>query len=318
MVTFNFIYLLNQELINIIKNPSFPAQIWKTIVSQYLNKTLKKIISRLNEKITPLFLLIKIKYFWVKKKSCPHKLDQPLIVSLTSYPPRFKYLSLTLKCLISQSIQPTKIILWIAFQDKNLIPKDVIKLEKYGLDIKYCEDIKSYKKIIPSLKEHPASFIVTADDDIFYWHTWLEELVNEYNGNNLVSISHRAHKITLKSENTPCPYKSWLWDNPSVKTNTSALNFPTGCGGILYPPNIFYQDVLDKEKFMNICPSGDDIWLYWMVRLNGGKTRKIYSSHKIHYIPKSQKNSLCTENVDNELNDQQISNLLNHYKISFI
>lgn len=48
-----------------------------------------------------------------------HGLSVPLIVSLTSYSLRFKKLHLTLKCLLNQSIEPDKIILWISYDDKE-------------------------------------------------------------------------------------------------------------------------------------------------------------------------------------------------------
>ncbi len=47
-----------------------------------------------------------------------------------------------------------------------------------GLTIDWCEDIKSYKKLIPTLKKYPDAIIVTADDDLIYDNKWLEQLYN--------------------------------------------------------------------------------------------------------------------------------------------
>src|SRR6056297_1722336 len=54
-----------------------------------------------------------------------HGLPGELIVSLTSYPKRFKTLPLTLASILNQSVKPNKVILWIAYEDKSKLPKKV-------------------------------------------------------------------------------------------------------------------------------------------------------------------------------------------------
>ena len=51
-----------------------------------------------------------------------HRLPSELIVSLTSYPPRFKTLHLTIKSLLDQTVRPDRIILWIGRGAMDLIP----------------------------------------------------------------------------------------------------------------------------------------------------------------------------------------------------
>src|SRR5688500_19351966 len=75
-----------------------------------------------------------------------HNLSGELAVSLTSFPPRFDSLHLTLACLLDQSIRPDRVILWIAHQDMERLPVAVTSLEDRGLEIRECDDLRSYKK----------------------------------------------------------------------------------------------------------------------------------------------------------------------------
>ena len=51
----------------------------------------------------------------------------------------------------------------------------------------------------------------------------------------------------------------------------SYLHKLTGVGGVLYPPHILDQNVLDEEKCRKLAPTNDDIWFWLMAVLNGAK-----------------------------------------------
>ena len=92
-----------------------------------------------------------------------------LIVSLTSFPQRMYDVHYCLYSLLTQQLKPDKLILWLAesqFPNKEKdIPQKVLSLKENGLEIRWCEDMGAYKKLLPSLKEYPDDIIVTADDD---------------------------------------------------------------------------------------------------------------------------------------------------------
>lgn len=234
----------------------------------------------------------------------------PLIVSLTSYPPRFSTLHLTLRSLLLQRLQPTRVILWIAFEDAERLPTTVTQLQTEGLEIRYCEDIKSYKKIIPALEAYPNAFIVTADDDIYYWPSWLEELFEQSQKHPHDVIAHRVHRIRFE-HNTILPYRQWL--ESVTDQEAVACNFPTGIGGVLYPPGCLHSDVLDKEKFMRLCPNADDVWLYWMTRRNHCYARRSATKKNPYPWRGSQAVALWKENRTQ--NDPQIANMMEAYEL---
>lgn len=240
-----------------------------------------------------------------------HGLSAPLIISLTSYPARFGKLPLTLKCLLSQSIAADRVILWVAHEDKNALTPAILDLQKTGLEIAYCDNLRSYKKIIPTLQLYPDSFIATADDDLYYWPTWLAEMVQSYQGNAKEVLCHRAHQICLGQDGLPLRYTQWEGETQSLEA--SPLNFLTSGGGVLNPPGVFHPDVLKTEVFNKLCPNADDVWLYWMMRLNGAVARKVGVRHVLYSWPDTQKTALFHNNAAGGGNDAQIKAMTNAY-----
>lgn len=253
---------------------------------------------------------IAITFPW-KRVAKSHGLSAPLIISLTSYPARFAKLPLTLKCLLSQSIAADRVILWIAHEDKTALTPAILDLQKEGLEIAYCDNLRSYKKIIPALQLYPDSFIATADDDLYYWPSWLAEMLQSYQGNIKEVVCHRAHQICLGQDGLPLPYAQW--EGETQQLEASPLNFQTGVGGALYPPGVFHRDVLEKEMFKTLCPNADDVWLYWMMRLNGAVARKVGVRHTLITWPDTQKTALFHDNAAGGGNDHQIDAMIQTY-----
>ncbi|MDR0407577.1 MAG: glycosyltransferase family 8 protein [Campylobacteraceae bacterium] len=242
-------------------------------------------------------------------------LDYQMILSLTSYPARIKTVHKTVETLLEQSYKADKIILWLASdefpnREKNL-PKELLDLTKRGLTISWCENIKSYQKLIPVLKEYPNCIIVTADDDIYYQKDWLKKLHEAYTMQPNIVHCHRAHKIIFH-DNKIMPYNRWKMRITNVKP--SFLNFFTGVGGVLYPPNIFHRDALDKELFLRLSPKADDIWFWAMCVLNGIKINVINGNEKhLSYVEDTQSIGLFNENVAKNRNDEYIKNIFEYY-----
>ncbi len=241
-----------------------------------------------------------------------HNLDIPLVVSLTSYPPRYPTLLPTLQSLLMQGIRPDHLILWIADKDIGTLPGSIWALRAHGLSIRTCADIGSYKKIIPTLVSHPDAVIVTADDDVYYWPTWLEELVSAYEPEAKEVLCHRAHQIIFHADGSPAPYREWKFE--TADASASKTIFPTGLGGILYRPNIFLPDVTRNESFQTYCPSADDVWLFWMALLNGALFRKVGPARRFILWKGGQDVALYNQNVlGTDANDKQIGAMIANY-----
>lgn len=45
-----------------------------------------------------------------------------------------------------QEVRPDGTILWLAKGLENIPPPEILELQTFGLEIRYCDDIRSYKK----------------------------------------------------------------------------------------------------------------------------------------------------------------------------
>ena len=277
-------------------------------IDRYIfNSLILKIYNHLKYNLKLLIVNLSKKEVNFAKK---HNLRKKLIVSLTSYPKRFRTLPLVLNSISNQTVLPDKIILWIENKDKKKLPSTVRNFR--GIDIEFCENgLHSYKKIIPLLKKYRNSYVITLDDDVIYFKDTIEKLVfNSKKYPNDV-IANCIHKIKL-NKNHPTSYKLWF---RNYRKQTK-LAFFTGGAGVLYPPNCFYKDVLKKNHFKSLAPFADDIWLNWMAKLNKTNIRfsKIYKNYE--YI-KIIKGGLYQKNFKNSYNDIQIKNMIKRYGFPF-
>ncbi len=259
--------------------------------------------------------LIQNRSIKLKKIKPNHNLGKKLTVSLTAKFERFRFLDLTLKSIINQTNQPDEIILWIENKYKKNIPKKILEFKKFGLKIFFCKNLKSYNKIIHTLKIRKKNYLITFDDDIIYNNKSIEFLVKKAKKNKNKIIANRIHKIVLNKKKYPVSYTNWKWNYTGKKPNK--LNFQTGVYGVLYPPNCLHKDTIKVKKFKKLSPYADDIWLYWMIRLN--KKFVIWSGFREKNIEtiNFDKNNLRNLNISKKANDLQIKNLIDCYGLPY-
>lgn len=256
----------------------------------------------------------RIRAFPSVRRRRAHRLGRELIVSLTSYPPRFGTLALTLRSLLDQTVTPDRTILWVTPDDRKLLPADIDSLVAHGLEIRLCEDWRSYKKLVPALMHFPEAIIVTADDDLYFRPSWLEGLLKESTVSPRSVITHRAHLAALQANGEFGPYASWELDTKETgDRSSSALLFPTGGAGTLYPAGAFDPRVTDFELFERLCPSADDIWFFWMARLAGTEQRRTKAHASLLWWEGSQDVGLFHENLWGDGNDAQMRAMEAHF-----
>lgn len=270
-------------------------------------------MSKLRDLIESRWAQAKVAWRWGREPAQrSHQLPAPLIVSLTSYPPRFGTLVLTLRGLLRQTVKADHTILWIAHADSSQLPREVTDLRSAGLEIGLTDDIKSYKKIIPALDAFPGAYICTADDDTYYWPTWLEELTREAGASKSTVICHRASEITVDPQGKYKPFDQWIWGVNMREPRASEGLVPTGVGGVLYPPGILAHTAEDRAACLELCPQGDDLWLYWIGRNNGATYKTLGCKRPFIQWYTSQTQSLWHHNLAGG-NDIQIQKMAERY-----
>lgn len=249
------------------------------------------------------------------------KRSRRIIVSLTSYPDRMYDIKYTLYSLLHQSLKPDEVILWLAKEqfpngEADIAPS-LLAMKENGLTISWCEDIKSYKKLIPALEAYPEDIIVTADDDMYYAENWLELLYQSYMENPDCVHAHRAHCVKLSGDGF-APYG--CWEKKVERKEATFAAFPTSGGGALYPPHVLYKDIAKRDLFMKLSPCADDIWFWAMCILNGTKIRIIKGGIKnpmvvnwAREIGLREETTLFAGNSSAEGNDVYLRNVLRQY-----
>lgn len=186
--------------------------------------------------------------------------NNEVIVSLTTFGRRLSRVYLTIESLMQQSMPANRIVLWISeeFKDQELPMYLQLQMSR-GLEVRYCKDIRSYTKLIPSLRAFPNATIITVDDDLIYDSDVLETLIVPHLKNPNVIYANRIHKMKKNNDGSLMSYMDWEWHAPYTG-GVDKMNFLTGVGGVLYPPKSLDPEVLHEEVFLDICKYADDVW----------------------------------------------------------
>ena len=241
--------------------------------------------------------------------------DEEIVVSLTTYGKRLSQVYRTIESIMQGTLKPNHIVLWID-EDTEYIPITLRKQEIRGLEIRRCKDIRSFKKLIPSLKTYPDASIITIDDDLIYNEDFVENLVREHKKEPKVICANRVHKIVLGQDGKPVSYMDWKWC--SSELGKSNLNFFTGVGGVLYPPHSLNDEVFNQDVFLDICKYADDVWFFAMGLLNGTEIKKVPTNDPQYLLNEDvQDVALSVSNTDfqNCGNDVQIRKVFEKYNI---
>lgn len=241
-----------------------------------------------------------------------------VIVSLTSFPARIPTLHVCVDSLLSQSLKPDKVLLWLAEEEfpgrERDLPSELLALKKRGLTIRWCENLRSYKKLIPALKEYPRDIIVTADDDNRYAPQWLERLYVSYRADPTCVHCHRVTRFY------PCEgHFEIVPGGASYYGTPSLLNKQVGLGGVLYPPDVLHPDVMRRDLFEALAPTSDDIW-FWLTGVLRGTRVRVADEPLVRadYIEGTQSGPTLTAVNDHgevpyETFFKHFNNVLDHY-----
>jgi len=252
----------------------------------------------------------KFNYKWANEKGVTEEKREPqLIVSLTSFPERIVNIHKTISTLLNQTLKPDRVILWLAqdqFKNKEKdLTEKLLELKKQGLEIRWCEDLKSYKKLVPALREFPEDIIVTADDDLYYQEDWLESLYSEYLKDSKNIYTRRACRVEKDGK----IFKI----SPHYSNNHYASDFSNqlmGGAGTLFPPHSLHEDVLDTDLIKTLIPTFDDIYFWAMAVLAGTKIGLVKNKDlNLYNVEDTQEIALCKINgQSSRMNDREAFN----------
>ena len=210
--------------------------------------------------------------------------NEHYIVSMTSYPERIECAAQCLESIINQKTDiDYKIVLVLAepqFPDKHL-PDSITKLETSNqIEILWHPtDIRSHKKLVPTLKKYPDAIIIITDDDVTRPDWWLQMFIDDHKKHlNDVIVGETAWRLNTDLKQTTA-------NNKVPKDfNFHCINTPekillterpaNGLGGVLYPKHTFNDSrFFDEELFMKLTPNSDESWQYCFNVIEGRTLR---------------------------------------------
>jgi hypothetical protein len=254
-------------------------------------------------------------------KSCvnPHKEGEQIILSMTTYPARIEKVVWTIKSLLNQDAEVSAFVLWLDRAEYEKVPKELEQFESYGLEIRFCDSLRSHKKYYYAIKENPDAVVITADDDVIYPENTVQKLLALHKEFPNAVICNQGRWLKRNGSDL-APYKEWKKALPKNITKPSLNIVPIGEGGVLYPPNALCSEVFNKAALLENALTADDLWLKFMELKKGTKAMitEPLQRNLCEVKTKSKENScLNAQNIAGGQNDRVIKNLNKLYPIEF-
>lgn len=243
--------------------------------------------------------------------------DADVLVSFTSIPSRFADVDLVVRSVLSQSVAPARLVLWLNDRHVDSLPPSLTAMLGPKFEIRYTPLDSCHCKLVPSLQAFPDQTIVTCDDDLMYRRNWLRTLLDTHRAAPRAVIAHIARMPAVDEQGRVKPYESWPKQKQRGVSGHQLVQM--GYGGVLYPPGSLHPDAGNAALFMALTPRADDLWFKFMAWLAGtpvmtagekiGRPREIVGSGAIR---------LKSINVNQDFNRRQWLDLCEHYGVDVI
>lgn len=300
MLLLDLVYNINKRLIS-------GNTIWDKL---QLKRVLSFIVRGYANNILPIFLR--------KSKETLNRGERvPIIVSITSFPPRIGKVWMTIESIICQSSKPQHIILWLSRQqfpnELNDLPMHLLQQQSRGLVIRFVDgDIKSYKKFYYAFHEFKNSLVLTLDDDLLvpsYFLKSVYECKKLHPNNVIASFGFRFYWDT--SINYISPSRTKIYPNDTGNN----LFFGSG-GGTLFDTKVV-SNMDNIEKILELCPTADDIYLNALIRICGFAVT-FHMNNPLLSIISPNNVTLVSHNGDigdpESINAKQLKDLVSYYR----
>lgn len=234
----------------------------------------------------------------------------PIIISMTSYPPRINCVARAFAGIFLSAVDKAQYhcvltLSEIEFPHKmNDLPCALRNMAKMGLiEIIWCPDnIKSHKKLMPTLAKYPNHPILVIDDDTYRTGKWLQTFIDDhktYPNDIIVGAFWKRFKYDQQTDTlsehlcTSETYGSSRFCGKIMRGFKPA----NGTGGTLYPPATFTDHrFFDKSLYMGLSGSSDETWQFCFNIIEHRTFRQLNMPFVDSFIEGSQR---CAMNKNN-------------------
>ena len=213
---------------------------------------------------------------------------------MTSWPPRYKSAALAMKSIVQQCDEGNlhdrvKFVLVLSEDEccATYSRKDAFELMKKmdALGVEVIIDkgnIRSHKKLIPTLEKYPDNHILVVDDDIQQERGWLRTFISDIDKHPYEIIYGNATsrvKVTDEKIIEDRGAVARIMSKPGQQSID--LKPANGAAGTLYPAHTFTDaSFFDRELFMRLSPTSDETW-QWAFAVMAGRQYRCLSAHNI-------------------------------------
>ncbi|GGH32160.1 hypothetical protein FAZ19_23085 [Sphingobacterium alkalisoli] len=247
----------------------------------------------------------------ILKKYINKERSAGLYVSMTTFEPRLKVFEYTVLSILAGTVLPEKILIYVPRGFRNLVERNDDSWLKYELGKGLVEmiemevDLGCHSKYFYSFQQYGgAKDILICDDDVVYYENWLKDLLHAMRHREYDVFAFKAVQVKVVN-NTIQPYDSWTHCSFRSRGENELL-YAEGVGGVLYRKNSINKEVLNKDKFLELAPKADDVWLWFCTYLNSCRIKYVVPTNTkklLYVIPGSQDTNLWVENTLNKRND---------------
>lgn len=240
-------------------------------------------------------------------------MNETLIISMTSYPARINCVAKVWFSILRQNVNKSlyHCVLVLAepeFPNKEKdLPDDLKLLIENNLIelIWHPTNIRSHKKLIPTLLKYPDNPILIIDDDMIRPNGFLKTFLNDHKNHpndiiaGMISYSLKNNKFVRYENNK----------RRCLKFGEKILNGrpANGRGGTLYPAHTFNDPrFFDENIFMKLSPTSDESWQFFFNYKEKKTIRLISNDLDVDcFVPgtQEQKTALHFVNRGNKYNE---------------
>lgn len=243
--------------------------------------------------------------------------EDELIVSLTSYPPRISTIAACVASLKKQSKRADRILLWLS-QDQfpgreRDLPNDLLELTDNQFEVRWVEgDLGPHKKYFYAAQEFPDAAIITVDDDVNYDKELVAALYQGHLEQPDCVVAGRSNLVRFRPDGAFRTYDNWAYDYQHLRETKTYALLPTGIGGVLYPSGALPPETFDVEGISTTCLHADDLWLKVMTTANGYPVWMPRRKFAYRTIGHSQAAALWRKNSFRNGNDQSLELIVDY------
>ena len=157
-------------------------------------------------------------------------------------------------------------------------------------------NIRSHKKLIPTIEKYPNNPILVVDDDAIQRAAWLSTYVEDHAMYPDTIIYGQSQSRISVNDGIIHEERSMM---PSSRAGKESIDLKpaSGAAGTLFPAHTFKDErFYDRELFMKVSPTSDETWQYAFAMIEHPKFRCLSKCNMTTFAGANQECALFNTN----------------------